>query len=106
MRAPAMFFTTYQFIFLFLPVILFGYYGLRASRYSPFAVHWLILMSGLFYWSLDRHHLLTLVASVLVNYWLARRVEALKRAKSPWAKTIFWSSLAFNAAFLGMFKYG
>ena len=101
-----MFFTTYQFIFLFLPIALVGYYALRQSRYSPFAVYWLILMSGLFYWSLDRQHLPTLVASVLVNYGLALRMESLKRARSPWAKRLLWLGLGFNAAFLGLFKYG
>lgn len=100
-----MFFTTYQFIFMLLPVALIGFYGLRQSKYSAFAVHWLLLVSAIFYWSLDRHHLATLIFSIVTNYYLARRLQFLKQSDSARAKRFFWICLSFNASFLALFKY-
>lgn len=101
-----MFFTTYQFIFLFLPVTLVGFHALVRSRRSHWAVHWLVLASAVFYGSLDRHHLGTLVLSIAANYVLACKLQALVRARAATAKRFFWLCLSFNAGYLALFKYG
>jgi len=101
-----MFFTTYPFIFLFLPLTLLGFHALRQSRHARFAVHGLVLSSAVFYASLDRLHLGTLVLSIIVNYLLAARLQALVWAQAKAVKSFFWMCLSFNAGYLVLFKYG
>ncbi len=100
-----MFFTTYPFIFLFLPLVLLGFHALRQSRHARFTVHGLVLASALFYAALDRLHLGTLALSIVVNYLLAARLQALVHAQATAAKRLFWLCLAFNAGYLVLFKY-
>lgn len=101
-----MFFTTYQFVFFFLPLVLAGHYLIRRSAYPQWSVYWLLVMSAVFYWSLDRTHLLTVVTSIVINYLMALRLERLKSIGSPAVTSWFWTCLGFNAAFLASFKYG
>jgi D-alanyl-lipoteichoic acid acyltransferase DltB (MBOAT superfamily) len=101
-----MFFTTYSFIFGFLPLTLLGFHACRRSAWPRAATWWLLCMSLAFYWSLERVHLGTLLASIAVNYVLGRQLHRLRAAKSRHARPLFVASVALNALLLVGFKYG
>jgi alginate O-acetyltransferase complex protein AlgI len=100
-----MFFTTYQFILIFLPLALLGFYALRRWAPPPMPTYWLLAASALFYWSLERTHLGTLLASIVINYFLGRLLFQLKSKRSPLARSVFVASVGFNAFVLVLFKY-
>ena len=78
-----MLFNSYPFIFLFLPVVLLGYFALgRAGNLAP--VIWLALASLAFYSVSNWQFVLLLLASVAFNYLIGlllitRRLRALPR---------------------------
>ena len=78
-----MLFNSYPFIFLFLPVVLLGYFALgRVGNLAP--VIWLALASLVFYSVSNWQFVLLLLASVAFNYLvglvlIARRLRALSR---------------------------
>src|SRR6266403_1884557 len=62
-----MLFNSYQFIFLFMPITLIGYFVLvRRNRLAP--VIWLALASLVFYSVSNWQFVLLLLASVAFNY--------------------------------------
>src|SRR5258706_12389975 len=67
LRQGRMLFNSYQFIFLFLPITLIGYFVLvRLNRLAP--VIWLALASLVFYSVSNWQFVLLLLASVAFNY--------------------------------------
>src|SRR5487761_2256219 len=78
-----MLFNSYPFIFLFLPVVLLGYFALgRIGNLAP--VIWLALASLVFYSVSNWQFVLLLLASVAFNYLIGlvlitRRLGALPR---------------------------
>ena len=90
-----MLFNSYVFIFLFLPVVLAGFYGLRRGR-----VAWLVFASLVYYGYWKPVFLLLLGVSILGNY---AAVAALMRRQG--SKPILTLGVGFNLALLGYFKY-
>ena len=91
-----MLFNSFGFLFFYLPVVLAGY--LVLSRWAPRRiVAWLALASLFFYGYWDARYLPLLLASIVFNFWAARRVAHNKR----WLV----AALAANLALLGYFKY-
>ena len=101
-----MLFNSYDFIFLFFPIVLGIYFFLGRWEKHPWANVWLVLASLSFYGYWDKSYLPLLVGSILTNYalsWLilrARRNGALSQARG-----VFFLSLAFNLGLLGYYKY-
>lgn len=100
-----MFFTSYEFLFLFIPISVAGFYLLLKAGLTVSAEHWLILSSLVFYWSLDGSYLATLVASVLVNYGISSNVCRYRHDRPSVAFGLLWAGIAFNVAFLIWCKY-
>jgi alginate O-acetyltransferase complex protein AlgI len=98
-----MFFTSYEFLFLFLPLLLVVQHRLMAGRLSWANKPLLIAASLVFYWTLDAHHLPHLLASVVINYLLAAQIR--RRHGSPASKNILVLGILFNLTFLGYLKY-
>ncbi|MDB5520021.1 MAG: hypothetical protein JWQ17_6779 [Tardiphaga sp.] len=98
-----MLFNSYQFIFLFLPVALIGYFALgRLGQVAP--VVWLALASLAFYSASHWPFVLLLLASIAFNYgigWLliARKLPAARRF------TVLSIGVAGDLLALGYFKY-
>jgi D-alanyl-lipoteichoic acid acyltransferase DltB (MBOAT superfamily) len=98
-----MLFNSYQFIFLFLPVALIGYFALgRFGQIAP--VVWLALASLAFYSVSSWPFVLLLLASIGFNYgigWLliARQLPAARRF------TVLTIGVAGDLLALGYFKY-
>lgn len=97
-----MLFNSYNFIFIFLPIVLFGTFWL--GKYSHHVAGlWLALASLTFYAMWNLHFVVLLIASVAFNYgagyWLALRHPA------KLGKYSLIIAISANLILLGYFKY-
>ena len=96
-----MLFNSFSFLFIFLPLVLAGYFWLGRLR-PAWAMGWLALASMFFYGYWNVRYLPLLLASILFNYGSARcMATAVGGVRRFWL--IF--ALAANLALLGWFKY-
>lgn len=101
-----MLFNSYDFLFLFLPITLAGYFGLGRTKRSGLANVWLILASLVFYAYWEMAFLPVLVVSILGNYILAGRIQAAFREERAKAcRAWFYAGLVFDLGTLGYYKY-
>src|SRR5271166_3224038 len=101
-----MLFNSHEFLFVFLPVTLLGFYLLGpVSRQA--AILWLILTSLLFYGWWRPLNILIIGPSIIVNYFLASFLLRLsQRGDQPGlSRAVLIAGILFNVAFLGFFKY-
>src|SRR5271154_5933749 len=101
-----MLFNSHEFLFIFLPATLLGFYLLgRVSR--PSAILWLILASLVFYGWWRPLNILIIGPSIIVNYFLASFLLRLsQRGDQPGlSRAVLIVGILFNVAFLGFFKY-
>jgi len=98
---------SYIFIFLFLPVVLAGYYGFNYVNKYKFALCWLIVMSLAFYGynynQISMRYLGVLIASILLNYVLVRILA--KSNSLVWRRILLCAGLLLNLGNLFYFKY-
>lgn len=94
-----MLFNSYEFIFLFLPIILIGYYAAAKFIKNQAAKLFLIFASVCFYSYWDIKNLPVLLASICVNYFFGRLLTNNR------SKKILIAGIAFNLLFLGYYKY-
>ena len=76
-----MLFNSYEFIFIFLPVTLLGYYLSAKFIKNQAAKLFLIFASVCFYSYWDINNLPVLLASICVNYFFGRWLTAKKKKK-------------------------
>jgi len=110
-----MFFNSYEFIFLFLPITFIGYSILCRYANSYSARIWLTLISLLFYFLLIPEYLPLILVSIGVNYLfgalIIRCVHGIKdegeKQTPKWSskKVILFFALLFNLALLAYYKY-
>ena len=101
-----MLFNSYEFLFLFLPVTLAGYFLLGRTEKSGLANVWVIFASLFFYAYWDWHFLPVLLVSMAGNYFLAGRIQtAFAAGREPACRRWFWLGLAFDLGMLGYYKY-
>jgi alginate O-acetyltransferase complex protein AlgI len=101
-----MLFNSHEFLFVFLPITLLGFYLVgRLSRQA--AILWLIVMSLLFYGWWRPVNILIIGPSIVINYLLASFLLKLsERGDRPsLSRVLLFAGLLFNIAFLGFFKY-
>ena len=99
-----MLFNSYEFIFIFLPVVFLGFFTI--GKYSrTLGAIWLASASLMFYgwWSIKA--LPILVGSILVNFWFGKQLSNVEKWQYTTRKYLLWVSLAANLALLGFFKY-
>lgn len=95
-----MLFNSYEFIFLYLPIVLVIYFFLGSRKKYEFATTWLVLSSIFFYGYWDCRYVSLLLASICFNYIIGRMIERKSR------KRIFLIiGLAVNILLLGYYKY-
>ncbi|MBW6489361.1 MBOAT family protein [Sulfurimonas sp.] len=100
-----MLFNSYEFIFLFLPIIFFGYFFLISKRLAVASKVWLVFGSLFFYSWWNVAYLPLIVASMLVNFAVGNSLnENFKKAKVG-KKTLLGFGVVANIALLGYFKY-
>ena len=71
-RESIMLFNSYEFIFLFLPITLIGYYAAAKFIKNQAAKLFLIFASVCFYSYWDINNMPVLLASICVNYFFGR----------------------------------
>jgi alginate O-acetyltransferase complex protein AlgI len=101
-----MLFNSHEFLFLFLPATLLGFYLLgRTSRQA--AILWLILTSLVFYGWWRPLNILIIAPSIAINYLLASFLFRLsQKGDSPsLSRAVLLIGILFNVVFLGFFKY-
>jgi D-alanyl-lipoteichoic acid acyltransferase DltB (MBOAT superfamily) len=101
-----MLFNSGEFLFVFLPVAVLGFY-LLGSISRAAAIRWLILVSLVFYAWWRPVNVLIIGPSILINYALAAillRLNA-REASRRASYAVLVLGLVFNVAFLGFFKY-
>lgn len=101
-----MLFNSYDFLFLFLPVTLAGYFLLGRTKKSEWANVWLVFASLAFYAYWEIAFLPVLLVSMAGNYVLAGRIQAAFRDGCARAcRAWFYAGLAFDLGMLGYYKY-
>lgn len=98
-----MLFHSFEFLFLFLPVVVLVHHGLRRRAGARAARAWLLLASLFFYAYPRPQQLPLLLASIVVNWAIVRAMAGAKSASRR--RVWLWAGLAANIAFLGAFKY-
>lgn len=98
-----MLFNSYIFIFLFLPLVLAGYYGLNHFKQYKLGMAWLIGMSMWFYGYNSIHYLFILIISILLNYLLVEGMSRVKRHKSR--QLLMIVGILLNLGILFYYKY-
>lgn len=98
-----MIFSTYTFLFIFLPIVLLVYFGLSkiASRKAQHI--FLVLASLIFYGYSNPWYILLILCSIIINYSAGLAVENTEK-KNP-RKIFFILGILFNVALLGYYKY-
>ena len=94
-----MVFSNAVFLFIFLPVVLLGYYLLRGRARN----YWLLAMSLVFYAWNKPSFIVILLGSIAVNYVGALLLE--KAKKAGWRKSFLVLTLGANLLLLFYFKY-
>lgn len=94
-----MLFNSYEFIFVYLPITLLGYYLSAKFIKNEVAKLFLIFASVCFYSCWDINNLLILLISIAINYAFGRWLVNNR------SKKILTAGIAFNLLFLGYFKY-
>ncbi|MDR0948545.1 MAG: MBOAT family protein, partial [Lachnospiraceae bacterium] len=102
-----MLFSSYSFIFYFLPITLIGYYLLNRlssklqgnHNRNPLGKTWLLLMSLFFYSYFHINYLFLIVASILLNFLFGKLMQKHKHS------VILALGIVLNLGLLGYFKY-
>ena len=105
-----MVFSSYVFIFAFLPAVLLGFYALRFLGQNTLAKVFLLLGSLFFYAFWEVKYLAILLFSIVVNYGIATYILKQYAISGGGGKTrlslvLLWCGILFNLALLGFFKY-
>lgn len=98
-----MLFNSYIFIFLFFPLTLIGYFGLNYARKYKAALAFLVGMSLWFYGYNSIYYLAILVISIVLNYFLVKRMQC--TATKARRRFYLFAGLFLNVGILFYFKY-
>src|SRR4051794_32715265 len=97
-----MLFSSWQFIFLFLPVVLLGFFLIPANPGWPRKI-WLLLASLFFYGYWKIEYVPLLLFSIGFNYAFAEIIT--RHRHQPIAKVALVLAVSINLLLLGYFKY-
>lgn len=98
-----MIFSSYIFIFVFLPIVLLIYFGI--SRFVSRKVQHLFLIAAslVFYGYAHTSYVILILTSVMMNYIFATGVQNIRQRLLR--KTAFIAGVLFNIGLLGYYKY-
>ena len=95
-----MLFNSYIFLFIFLPITLIGYYGIRKQLYQQI---FLLVSSIVFYCYWSTIYVLLLFFTVIFDFYIARLID---RSKTEFQRKVYlFASVVTNLSILGFFKY-
>ncbi len=100
-----MLFNSYEFLFVFMPLLLAGwFFAVRFPGAAPARV-WLLLASVAFYAYSNLISLAILLPAILVDFAIARALLRTEESRQLRRRLLFAGGIALNIAFLGYFKY-
>ena len=99
-----MLFCSYVFVFLFLPIVLLGYFRIGRCLPPVWAHLWLVMASFIFYACFKLEYLWIILLSIGVNYACVYMLERMNWSRGK-RLAVMWGGIAFNLALLGYFKY-
>jgi len=98
-----MLFNSYPFIFIFLPIVLFGYFAVnRLGKLAP--VIWLAMASLVFYSFSNWQFVSLLLASIAFNYGIGWLLIA-RPLRTGSRLAVLWLGVGVDLLVLGTFKY-
>ncbi|OQX14868.1 MAG: membrane-bound O-acyltransferase family protein, partial [Desulfobacteraceae bacterium IS3] len=100
-----MIFSSYTFIFQFLPVVFAAYFVLHRLKQATPAKWWLVLCSLFFYWYGSDYYLPIFVGSVIFNYVFGTLLIKCKEKSRLILNTVFAAGLTGNISLLCYYKY-
>ena len=100
-----MIFSTYQFIFLFLPITFFVYFFFNHFKYYSIAKIWLAVASLYFYGQGSPDFFVFFLASVTGNYLVGSCLGRLDGEQKGQKKLLLFIGVMANVALLGYYKY-
>ncbi|MEA2029108.1 MAG: MBOAT family protein [Campylobacterota bacterium] len=100
-----MLFNSYEFIFLFLPVVFFTYYFLLSKRLVVGAKGFLVFSSLFFYSWWNIAYLPLILSSMLFNYIVGSSLNGAKEHIKIGKKQLLSIGIIANLGLLGYFKY-
>lgn len=101
-----MLFNSYDFIFLFFPIVLGTYFFLGRWEEHNWANAWLVFASLCFYGYWDYSYVPLLCISIITNYLISGGILWSRDKDADRLKKIFWTAgLVFNIGLLGYYKY-
>lgn len=100
-----MIFSTYQFIFLFLPITFAVYFALNHFKQHSVAKIWLVVCSLYFYGQGSPDFFPFFLASITGNYIIGSTMSRLEGEQSLQKKLLLALGLAGNIGLLGYYKY-
>ena len=100
-----MLFNSYPFIFVFLPVVVVGYYAIGPRAGQRWAVAWLVLASLFYYGWWNPRYVALIVLSVGANYGLGLGIARLGGHDPAWRRVVLTVAVVFNLGLLGYYKY-
>lgn len=93
-------FNSLIFVFVFMPIVLSVFYGLRRFGTVNSILLWLTLSSLVFYAWWSPIYSILIISSMLANYFIGRGIEGLKISKP-----LMIGGILLNLGLLGYFKY-
>lgn len=99
-----MIFSTFEFIFLFLPLAVIGYY-LAGRRSNEVAIVWLVACSLFFYSWWDVRYLPLILGSMTFNFIVGKALSENRLMRNIRSRTILIFGISANLLLLGIFKY-
>ncbi len=100
-----MVFSSYLFLFCFLPIVLAGYYLLAHTPNRFFQKVFLLCASLFFYGYYNIRYLFLLLSSILANYVIAFLVQHSPDSAKVRRKLLLGIGILFNVGLIGYYKY-
>ncbi|MEG0960203.1 MAG: MBOAT family O-acyltransferase [Erysipelotrichaceae bacterium] len=94
-------FNSYEFVFIFLPIIVFIYYFINHFKFYKLSNLFLLAMSVAFYIKFDLKFILIIGCSVVINYIIGYLLNHLEK----YHRTLLTVGILFNVCILLYFKY-
>ena len=100
-----MLFNSYGFIFLYLPIVLLGFFAL-GRRSHAYAAAWLALASLFFYGYWNPIYVTLLIGTIVANYAFGLAINrAVQAPRAKRGKLTLVGAITANLALLGYYKY-
>ncbi len=96
-----MLFNSATFLFVFLPVVLLGWYGLNHFGLNRTALCFLSAASLFFYGYFKPSYLILILGSILINFALMKAIKRFRKA----AGVLLFTGVSANIILIGIFKY-